>query len=166
MIIGKIVHDEDHRVEGVYEEEADEYQVLKIGFENVPLRYSRLREMTNLNPHPPHPPHLVSSFGLWHDPNKIDPHHIRVDFVFMYVHEGGSLQCPSLHHTEGIERMPMGLISTIAYLYKYKKIAISCNNVDLSSLDLIIAIYYLESLLTEISYCDILSGISDGASRR
>jgi hypothetical protein len=108
----------------------------------------------------------VSSFGLRHDPDKIDPHHIRVDFVFMHVHEGSSLQCSSLHHSEGIEWVSVRLISTIAHFYKYKKIAISCDNVDLSSLDLVVALEYLESLLSEISYCDILSGISDGATGR
>jgi hypothetical protein len=82
----------------------------------------------------------------------------------MHIHEGSSLQCPPFHHPEGIERMPMRLISTITHLYKYKKIAISCDNVDLSSLDLVVALEYLESLLSEISYCDILSGISDGAT--
>lgn len=119
-----------------------------------------------LNPHPPYPPYLVSSFGLRHDPYKIDPHHIRVDFIFVRIHESSPLECSSLHHTECIEWVSMWLISTIAHLYKYKKIAISCDNIDLSSLDLIIPLEYLESLLTEISCCDIFSGISDGTTGR
>jgi hypothetical protein len=108
----------------------------------------------------------MSSLKSRHDPNKIDPHHIRVDFVLMNIHKGSPLQCSSFHHAEGIEWVSMWLVSSIAYLYKNPSLTISCDNIDLSSLDLVVTFYDLESLLTEISYCDILSGISDGAAGR
>lgn len=67
MIIGKIVYDEGHRVEGVDEEETDEHQALRIGFEDVPPRYYDPKEMTNIYTPTPRTHHTLcphSDFGM------------------------------------------------------------------------------------------------------
>lgn len=106
----------------------------------------------------------MASFRIWHNPNKIDPHQVRVDFMFMDIEKGGSPKCSTFHDTEGIQWVSMIFISPITYLYKDKKIAISCDDVDFSSFDLVVSLDNSKSLSLQILHSNILSDISDGAT--
>ncbi len=111
-------------------------------------------------------PYPMPSFRFRHDANKIDPHNIWIDFIFVHVHKSSTLECSSFHHPEGIEWMSVRLISTITNLDEYKKIAITSDDVDLSTFYLEVTCQYCVPFYLEILYCNIFSLISDGASRR
>lgn len=109
-------------------------------------------------------PHSMSSLSTRHQSDKINPYHIRVDFIFVHIHICCTLEYASLHDTEGIEWMSMRLISAIPYLNKYPEFPISCNNIYLSSLYLVVAILDNISLTFKVSDCNILSYISDATT--
>ena len=69
----------------------------------------------------------------------------------------------ALCHGECIEWMPIGLIFAIFDLDEYRECSLSHDDIELSSLDLVVAIDDLVSPRLEISHGDILSYISDGA---
>lgn len=84
-------------------------------------------------------PDSMSTIRLWHNPDKINPHQIRIDFLFIHIHKCCSFECSTLHHAERIKRMSMTFIPPIPNFYKYKKIPVTSNDIDLTSFDLIIA---------------------------
>jgi hypothetical protein len=108
----------------------------------------------------------MSPLGLGHDPNKINPHHIWIDFVFVHIHICRTLECTTFRDTECIEWMSMRLISAITHLDEYKKISITCYDVDLSSFDLVVPLYNGISLSFQILHSNVFSCISDGATGR
>ncbi len=59
----------------------------------------------------------------------------------------------------------MRLIGTVFYFDEYGEILVSHDDIDLTSLDLIVTIDYLISLGFEVTNGDILSDISDGTMR-
>jgi hypothetical protein len=111
-------------------------------------------------------PHPMSPLGLGHDPYKINPHHIWIDFVFVHIHICRTLECTTFRDTECIEWMSMRLISAVTNLDEYKKISITCYDVDLSSFDLIITLNNNISFVFEVFLSYILSYISDGPPGR
>jgi hypothetical protein len=61
--------------------------------------------------------------------------------------------------------MSMTLIAPISYLDKYDPLFISCDDIDLSSLDLIIPLDDLVSLRLKIAHSKFFSLISDETAR-
>lgn len=122
--------------------------------------------MRKLNLHSPHMPHSMSSLGIWHDADEIDPDHIWVDFHFVYIHIRCTTKRSTLHDTERIEWMSMTLITSISYFDKDNPFSISCDDIDLSSLYLIIPLENMESFSFEILDREFLSLISDASSGR
>ena len=121
---------------------------------------------SSLNPHSPHVPYSMSSLGIWHDTDEIDPDHIWIDFHFVYVHKSCSTKGSALHETERIEWMSMTLIAPISHLDKYDPFSISCYDIDLSSFDLIISLDDFESFRLEVLHRKFFSLISDATARR
>jgi hypothetical protein len=80
------------------------------------------------------------------------------------VHDS-SLHRSTLRIRESIERMTMRLIEPIAHLYEDPYITLFCYDIDLSSLDCIVGIDDLISLLLKIADRSQLSLISCGAAR-
>lgn len=108
----------------------------------------------------------MSSLGIWHDTDEIDPDHIWVDFHFMYVHKSCPTKGSTLHKTERIEWMSMTLIASISHLDKDDPLSISCDDIDLSSFDLIISLDDLESFRLKVLHRKFFSLVSDASSRR
>lgn len=84
----------------------------------------------------------------------------------MYVHKSCSTKGSALHKTECIEWMPMTLIASISHLDKYDPLSISCDDIDLSSLDLVISLDDFEPFSFEVLHCKFFSLISDASSGR
>jgi hypothetical protein len=99
-----------------------------------------------------------------HDPDEVDAHRVRIDMVLMYIHEGCPFQCSTLHDTKSIERMPVTLIFPIAYFDEDHPLTITRDDIDLSSLDLIVLLEYEKSLRLEILHGERFSGISYAAA--
>jgi hypothetical protein len=112
-------------------------------------------------------PHSVSCppICMRHDPDEVDAHRIGIDMMLVHIHECRPLQCSPLHDTEGIEWMSMTLIFPIAYFDEYHPFAITGDDIDLSSLDLIVLLEHDESLRLEVLHGECFSGISDAAAR-
>ncbi len=120
--------------------------------------------MNFLNFYSPYMPYSVSPFSIWHDSYKIDSHHIRIDFIFVDIHKCGSFERSSFHNPKCIKRMSMVLVLSITDFYKYKKITIWSNDINFSSLNLVISFEYFPSFSLEILYCDFLSLVSYASS--
>lgn len=129
-----------------------------------PMSLVMVQDQTNLNPNSSHMPYPVPSIRTRHQSDKIDPHHIRVDFMFVHVHICGTLKCTTLHNTESIEWVSMRLVPTIAHLYKYPRITVSCNDIYLSAFYLIVTLHKRIALILEVLYNNILSNISDATT--
>lgn len=110
-------------------------------------------------------PHSVSSLSPWHESDEIDPDLLGIDFHFVYIKKRRPPQSSTLHGTKCIERMSMWLIASIAHLDKYCPLSIPSNNINLPSLDLIIACDDSISLFFEIPQSYIFPFISDTSAR-
>lgn len=113
----------------------------------------------------PYMPYSVTSLYVWHNPNTVDSDHFRIDFFLSTVDHRGSLERESFFVTEGIERVTVCLIFSIPHFKKHESHILSCDNIDLSSLDLIVSLDDRVSLGFDISSCDILTDVTDGSSR-
>lgn len=127
---------------------------------------SRSRRSLVLYLHSFHIPDSMPTFSPWHDPEKIDSDIFRIDFVLVNIEKSCSLQGPSFWNTKGIERMSVGFVLPIANFYKDNPFSIACNNIYLSSLDLVIASKYRISLFLKILYSRIFSCVSDRSTWR
>jgi hypothetical protein len=111
-------------------------------------------------------PDPMSTRWVRHDPNKVYTNEIEIESIFGYIEHDRPLEGSSFWESKSIKRMSMGIIGTVFYFDEYRDILASHDDIDLTSLDLIITIDGLISLGLEIVYRDIFSGISDASSRR
>lgn len=116
-----------------------------------------------LDLHSSHVPHPMSSYCIGHDTNKIDSDFFKIDFIFVTIEHDRTFHCSTFCPCECIEWVTICLIFSIFHLDEYGEFSLSHNNIELSSLDLIITIYDLVSFWFEIFHCDLFSIVSDGA---
>jgi hypothetical protein len=107
-------------------------------------------------------PYPMSSYCIRHDPNKVDTDTIEVESTLRYIEHDRPLEGSSFWHAKCIKWVSVGFIGTVLDFDEYRKILASHDDIDLTSLDLIVTIDNLISLGLEIAYRYILSSISDG----
>lgn len=100
----------------------------------------------------------------WHDTDEVDTNLIFSNMMFHEIGEDTALHHATFRIRERIEGMGMRLIKAVAYLDKNIEPFLFRDNIDFSSLDRIVHLDYLISLLLEISAGNLLPCISDGTS--
>ena len=85
-------------------------------------------------------PYSMTSEYVRHNPNKIDPDLLQIDFIFIYIEHDGSLHGSTFRYRECIEWMPIVLILTILHFYEYGDFSFLHNYINLSSLYLIVTL--------------------------
>lgn len=100
-----------------------------------------------------------------HDADKVDADIFIRDAVFPHVEHHTSLEYSPLIRRECIEWMCVRFIETIAHLDEYRDHSITCDDIYLTALDRIVHLDDLISLALEVFSSNLLSSISDGATR-
>ena len=100
-----------------------------------------------------------------HDADEVDTDPLIRDAMPPDVEHHTSFEDTSLIRRECIEWMRVRLIETVAYFHEYRDSPIPCDDIYLTALDRIVHLDDLISLALEVFSSDLLSSISDGATR-
>lgn len=110
-------------------------------------------------------PNPMTSEGIGHNANKIDPNFLEIDFIFVCIEHNRAFHSSSFWYCEGIEWMSIIFILSKFYFYKYYKMTITHNDINFSSFDLVVSINDFIIFTFEIFHRNIFTSISDGAMR-
>ncbi len=105
------------------------------------------------------------SFTFWHNSNKINPYIIRVDFIFMTVKKYRPFQCMTFWWSHGVKWMTKILIFSVFHFEKNNLFVFFGDNINFSSLDLVIPFKNFISFWLKMFGNPILSNISNGTMR-
>lgn len=111
-------------------------------------------------------PDPMSTHCIRHNPDEVDTDMIERESALRHIQHDRPLEGSSFWESKSIKWVSVRLIGTVFDFDEYREILASHDDVDLSSLDLVVTIDNLISLGLQIAYCDILSGVSDAPSRR
>jgi hypothetical protein len=111
------------------------------------------------------PKTVPSTVFFVHDSDKIDLDGFYIDSMLLTIEKHRTFECTALSPSECIERMSVELISSESNLEKYIFFIFLCDNIDLSSLDLVVTIDEMVTMSFEILDGYIFTFVSDGTTR-
>lgn len=102
---------------------------------------------------------------FWHEADEVDPYHRLIESFFHHIVHHTSLEYSSFCHSKCIEWMGMRLVEPVAYLDEYGDLSISCDNIDLTSLDRIVHLEDLVFFSLEILPSNFFARVASSSTR-